>query len=457
MPVSGTVPVSYGVLPDGIRGTDATVAMMAKMSMGIYGARSTKIRALAINICNAAGVPEKDYVREMVAIHNWVRDNIRYTRDVAGQETLLQPEELAFNSKAGDCDDKSMLDAALLGSIGIPTRFITIGVDQYQFSHVFLQAKPKNQWISLDPIMKDKAAGWEAPAARVKVRKEYPINASEEVHMNGNNLRGLRGLGYVGDNRTWSFLDPEPAPGQAPSPYVVMDSMLDQDAPIELISRDMPVFPQQDVSRMRIPEARWNGPQLRTMRTVNQQRPTHRSAAQSVMNEAMTQAEILEAATDPLNGVGNDLLGPDQLANIGSGIDRQVADAYMQRAPLAMRPEGVDTMFTRPNLVARFDTNDHVQYRGKYALNERPPIRPVTSFAGFGEVPYVRHPGSALPGMGSMSGPGMSELADAAEAGAPAPAPLVSTPTFLQQHGGKIALAIALVVGWKVLKPKTSR
>jgi hypothetical protein len=102
---SGNVPVEYRLLEDGFRGTDSTVELMRQLTTGQYGSRSPKIRALAINILKQARVPEKNYPAEMVAIHNWVRDNIRYTRDVHGQETLCPPEEIAFNTKSGDCLD----------------------------------------------------------------------------------------------------------------------------------------------------------------------------------------------------------------------------------------------------------------------------------------------------------------------------------------------------------------
>lgn len=422
MAVSGSVPVTYSVLSDGTRGTDETVQMMTKLSMGIYGSRSTKIRALAINILTKAAVPEKQYEQEMVAIHNWVRDKIRYTRDVAGQETLLTPEETAFNSLAGDCDDKSILEAALLGSIGIPTRFVVVGVDQITFSHVYLQARPRTEWISLDPIMKDKPAGWEAPASRVKSRKVYPLNQSEEVHMNGNNLRGLQGapLGYVGDPRVTSHLDPQQAPGRPAPAYVVMDSMLDQDGPMSQISRDMPAFPQQDVTQMRQPVARSIKPVLRNIANANgQARPANRSAAISVNQDSASEADIMNAAMNPLHGIGTDLMTPDKLQNVRSGIEFQRHEKNMQRPALAQTPEGVDVLFTRPNMISRFDKHDHVVFRGMYALNEKPPIRPYNGVDGMIGVQN----GAGMPGMGalaghSLSGPGVSDLADVANGSA---------------------------------------
>lgn len=417
MLASGNVPVSYSTLPDGMKGTDATVALMAKMAMGIYGARSTKIRDLATRIVTAANVPEKDYTAEMVAIHNWVRDQIRYTRDVAGQETLLHPEYLAFTSKNGDCDDKSMLEAALLGSIGIPTRFVTIGLTPYNYSHVYLMANPSGQWIALDPIMKGKPAGWEAPASRVKLRKVYSINTSETVHMNGHNMAGMRGLGYVADSRVFSFLEEETQPPQNNDPYVVMDSFLDQDAPIEQISRNAPAFPQQDVSQMRPAIAKQLRPKLGRIGSND--------AARRSAYDDQNLNDTESAAFNPMNGYG--VLHPEQLAEMGDGAGSQRPSANMQRPILAQTPEGVDLMFTRPNMIARFDKNDHVVYRGVYALNERPPIRRVSNFAGMDGV-YGDRAGRALPGMGTMAGPGMGELADLAEMNGPVDEVLTGSP-----------------------------
>lgn len=122
---SGNVPVKYEVLPGGFHGTDATVLRMARASMGKYGARSPRIRALARNIIHNAGIREKDYEGEAVALGNWVKNNIRYMKDVVGQETLSYPEETAFNIQAGDC---LAGDTLLLTPSGpVPIKDIQVG------------------------------------------------------------------------------------------------------------------------------------------------------------------------------------------------------------------------------------------------------------------------------------------------------------------------------------------
>jgi len=79
------------VISPGKRGTAETVAIMACLAMGEWGAKSERIRALAIAIVRAAGVAGKDYRAEIEAIHTWVQRTIRYTRDPVGQETVQTP------------------------------------------------------------------------------------------------------------------------------------------------------------------------------------------------------------------------------------------------------------------------------------------------------------------------------------------------------------------------------
>jgi hypothetical protein len=189
MPVNGNIPVQRSVLPDGIAGVDATVRKMVELAHSQYGSKSSRIRALAIDIVRNAGIPDKDYFGEMVAIHNWVRDNIRYVRDPIGQETLSYPEETAFNSRAGDCDDLSTLEMALLGAIGMESYPVVVGMFPGHFSHVYLHGKVPpgkgrnaGKVIPLDPIMKDWPAGREAKA--IKAKKTYP-QLSNPLTMNG--------------------------------------------------------------------------------------------------------------------------------------------------------------------------------------------------------------------------------------------------------------------------------
>ena len=193
--VSGDIPVKRGVLPEGEAGVDETVARMVRMAHGKFGAKSPKVRALAINILNKANVPDKDYYGMIIGIHNWTRDNIRYILDTVAQETLSQPEETLFNSMAGDCDDQVIAEIALLASIGIQAWPVVVGKTPGQYSHVYLYAQVppgKHRYagkvIPLDPIMREWPAGREAPLPARKQYRQYATGS--EASMDG--------LGFLG-------------------------------------------------------------------------------------------------------------------------------------------------------------------------------------------------------------------------------------------------------------------
>ena len=187
--------VHRSTLSPGKRGTSETVAIIARLAMGEWGAQSERIRALALAIVRDAGIAGKNYLAEVIAIHHWVQTSIRYTRDPVGQETVQTPEHTAFVNQAGDCDDFSVLEAALLGALGHPTRFITIGYSPKAFSHVYLEANIQGRWIPLDPIMADKPAGWQAP--NPVIRKVFPINRAEGFDPAAENLDGLGVLPFL--------------------------------------------------------------------------------------------------------------------------------------------------------------------------------------------------------------------------------------------------------------------
>jgi transglutaminase-like putative cysteine protease len=115
-----------------------------------------QIRQTALDLVGA--IPGKNWRAEVEAIFAYVRDQIRYTRDINGVETLQTPL-VTLQVEQGDCDDKSTLLAALLEAVGHPTRFVAIGRMPDQYSHVFVQTLLGNKWVSLDPTM-PVGVGW---------------------------------------------------------------------------------------------------------------------------------------------------------------------------------------------------------------------------------------------------------------------------------------------------------
>lgn len=100
----------------------------------------------------------KDWYGQIHALFDFVQNQIRYTRDINNVETLHDAAQV-LQQRQGDCDDKAILLASLLESIGHPARFVAIGFgnkgDIGEFSHVLVQTPignardPKN-WIWLE-------------------------------------------------------------------------------------------------------------------------------------------------------------------------------------------------------------------------------------------------------------------------------------------------------------------
>lgn len=132
------------LIPDGDAGTRVTLKAMANFirHRRFYPA----IRRLAESII--ANVPEKNAFAEASAIHAWVRDNIRYTPDVANVETLQDPL-LLLETRQGDCDDKSMLFAALAQSVGMDVVFIAVAFGG-QFEHVLPAVLIDGEWVAAE-------------------------------------------------------------------------------------------------------------------------------------------------------------------------------------------------------------------------------------------------------------------------------------------------------------------
>jgi predicted transglutaminase-like cysteine proteinase len=106
------------------------------------------VRNTARELC--AGLAQKDFVGEARRIFDFVKMKIRYLKDIDGIETLHAPEWM-LNIRQGDCDDKAILAAALLLSIGhSPVRFIAVAFSPDRFSHVWLQDYLGNKWVDLE-------------------------------------------------------------------------------------------------------------------------------------------------------------------------------------------------------------------------------------------------------------------------------------------------------------------
>ncbi len=111
------------------------------------GKKVLPVRLAALQIVET--LSQRDWPAEVQALHAFVRDRIRYVKDIRGVETLQQPER-TLTLKQGDCDDKAVLLASLLQAIGHPARFHAIGFQPGRFSHVYVDTLLGGKWVALE-------------------------------------------------------------------------------------------------------------------------------------------------------------------------------------------------------------------------------------------------------------------------------------------------------------------
>jgi transglutaminase-like putative cysteine protease len=121
-------------------------------------------KALAI----VDGLPSRDFRGEVIAVYEWVTNNIRFVRDIEGIETLATPQRTILIGQ-GDCDDQAALVAALLTALGFPTRFVAVGFAPGQFSHVFAEVRLGMNWIPLETTVNGAYIGWYPPGVKARM------------------------------------------------------------------------------------------------------------------------------------------------------------------------------------------------------------------------------------------------------------------------------------------------
>ena len=149
-------------VPKGRRGTIVSAGLIAKLIR--EGSRDFYVRQRAIEIFREAGAPPKDRWAEVCALFHWVRNNVRYTRDIFRMELLHTPRRM-LELRAGDCDDMTILLGAMLVSTGHPVRLALTGFRRkrpHSYSHIYPEVNVRGNWIALDATMGE-PIGWAPP------------------------------------------------------------------------------------------------------------------------------------------------------------------------------------------------------------------------------------------------------------------------------------------------------
>jgi transglutaminase-like putative cysteine protease len=110
---------------------------------------------------------------EAEAIFNFVRDNVRYTKDPYGFEYITTPPVLLEDIRlyiegkgdrpVGDCDDMAILSLSLLKSIGFQVAIKVVSFTQNKkFGHVYGLVRIGYDWVPIDCVRPDQSLGWES-------------------------------------------------------------------------------------------------------------------------------------------------------------------------------------------------------------------------------------------------------------------------------------------------------
>jgi hypothetical protein len=150
-------------VPRGPAGTLATARMIRCMIL--RGAKDFFVRQKAIQIFCAYQVRAKDRLGEVCALFDWVRRNIRYTRDIFRVE-LLHAARRMLELRAGDCDDMTILLGAMLVSTGHPVRLVLVGFQRQKpnvYTHIYPEVRVGGHWVAIDATSRH-PIGWSPPA-----------------------------------------------------------------------------------------------------------------------------------------------------------------------------------------------------------------------------------------------------------------------------------------------------
>lgn len=195
-------PTEFYTIPDGPWGTRETLKHMRDQVL--QDKENTWVRDQAQKICQAYGVPGKDWMGEIGAIFDYVQNEIRYSLDTNGIEVIQAPHQ-TLQLGYGDCDDFCVLISCLLEHLGHTTFLCALGFDADEnYSHVIALcsgAGGETPLLSLDAT-ENYFPGWFPPNASYAMIAEIEPGGS---CVNGR-LQPLGNRGRLGQHHHRSLL-----------------------------------------------------------------------------------------------------------------------------------------------------------------------------------------------------------------------------------------------------------
>lgn len=149
-------------------------------SVWVCGKCKSENPITATSWCN----PEKNYFSEVEAIFDYIRANVRYTRDFNGVD-LYQSAARTLEFASGDCDDYTITLGSLLGAVGYPvaihimeTKNPATGQRVGSWNHIMLLVglppRAPSKWVALDASLNVKA-GWYPHKDMIYKTKTYKV------------------------------------------------------------------------------------------------------------------------------------------------------------------------------------------------------------------------------------------------------------------------------------------
>lgn len=114
----------------GFTGAHDTVRAMVRAAQGPRGEKSMLVRSVVERI--TARLQPKDYLGEMIAVRNWVAENVRYVNDPLHVELVKDPQRLieeyfAWGKANADCFPEGTLTLRKEGMALVPVESLRVG------------------------------------------------------------------------------------------------------------------------------------------------------------------------------------------------------------------------------------------------------------------------------------------------------------------------------------------
>ena len=179
------------VIAGGDRGTAQTIGYMRDFA--IRGMRDPIVRLMTLEILDQASVEGRDHRGICEALFEWsqskrevarqAKTGFKFVNDGLMVERVEEPWLSLCVTGAGDCNSVHATSlAAMLGSVGIGSKFRTIGVDprrKNQFTHVYTVALPRGKVLAMDTSVPFSSPGYEVERFKIFKSKDWGIDPGD--------------------------------------------------------------------------------------------------------------------------------------------------------------------------------------------------------------------------------------------------------------------------------------